>query len=115
MLGNDFRRAVRITQKADFNRVFDKAEKTADRYFTLLFRPNNRLQPRIGLAISKKVSKSAVVRNRLKRIIRESFRTHQQRLIKVDIVVIARSSAADQENKILFTALQRHWGKLSDG
>ncbi len=46
--------------------------------------------PRLGLAISRKVSPRATDRNRLKRMLRECFRTHQQALPPLDLVVVGR-------------------------
>ena len=109
-----FQRNVRLTQKADFNRVFAGAKKISDRYFTVLIRVNELSYPRLGLAVSKKVAKSAVVRNRIKRLIRESFRLQQHNLNGLDIVVIARSGLHHQTNSQLFNKLQNHWHVLSE-
>jgi ribonuclease P protein component len=65
------------------------------------------------MAISRKVARSAVARNRIKRIVRESFRHHQSRLGGMDWVVMARAGVTQQENAVLFTALQRHWQRLA--
>ena len=108
-----FQRNVRLTNKADFNRVFAQAEKFSDRYFTVLVRSNDLPYPRLGLAVSKKVAKSAVVRNRIKRLIRESFRLQQHDLTGLDIVVIARSGLHHESNGQLFNKLQHHWRILS--
>jgi ribonuclease P protein component len=64
---------------------------------------------RIGLVVSRKVSTAAVVRNRVKRQIRESARRHQRRLEGLDLVVIAHAAAADSENAALQASLQGHW------
>lgn len=64
---------------------------------------------RIGLAVSRRVSKKAVERNRIKRLIRESFRQHQHQLGTIDYIVIAKSSAAGQLNNVLRTELDKLW------
>ena len=51
--------------------------------------------PRLGLIVSKKVSKKAVERNKLKRRLREIFRLNQNSLDSFDIVIIAKQNAAD--------------------
>lgn len=49
---------------------------------------------RIGVTVSKKVSKRAVVRNRLRRQIKEFYRAHQHELLKAELVITARPSCA---------------------
>ncbi|MBE9563459.1 MAG: ribonuclease P protein component, partial [Proteobacteria bacterium] len=66
---------------------------------------------RLGLAITKKRIKLAVARNRLKRLIRESFR--QQQIASLDYVVLAKNDANQANNSILLNSLTKHWHKLS--
>jgi ribonuclease P protein component len=54
-----------------------------------------------------------VVRNRIRRVVRESFRHHRQTLPNVDILLIARSSAAGQTNPVLRADLERIWQQLA--
>ncbi|MDS4019108.1 MAG: ribonuclease P protein component [Candidatus Competibacter sp.] len=96
-----------------FAGVFAQPVKSSDRYFTVLVRANDLPYPRLGLAISRKVAKSAVARNRLKRIARESFRHHRQQLAGLDCVVMGRAGLAEQDNAVLFASLQRHWRRLA--
>ena len=79
----------------------------------MLAAPNMLAHPRLGLAISRKVAKTAVARNRIKRIVRESFRTHRGRLDALDIVVLARPGLAERSNKELATALKTLWTRLN--
>lgn len=67
--------------------------------------------PRIGLAVSKRVSKRAVERNRIKRIVRESFRHHLHELGAIDYIVVARFSAAEQLNRVLRSELDNLWAR----
>ncbi|MFO1429378.1 MAG: ribonuclease P protein component [Candidatus Competibacteraceae bacterium] len=107
-----FSRRARLSNKADFNYVFAQPIKSGDPYFTVLARPNTLGFPRLGLAISRKSAPAAVVRNRIKRIIRESFRHHQQLLGGLDLVVIGQPKVGMQANEVLFTSLQKHWSRL---
>lgn len=79
----------------------------------MLYRDSKRPAPRLGLAIGKKHCRRAVDRNRLKRIVRESFRQHKDRLGELDIVVINNPAAAQASNAALFDSLARHWRRLS--
>ena len=67
---------------------------------------------RLGLAISKRVSKRAVERNRIKRLVRESFRRVRQQLPSVDLMVMAREQAAGVPGAELLRELEDMWKKL---
>lgn len=110
--GARFERRARLVRKTDFQAVFDRAEKSGDRYFTVLARPNDLGHARLGLAISKRASKLAVVRNTIKRLVRESFRQRLAGLGGLDFVVMARPGLAEVEHPALFEALDRHWSRL---
>ncbi len=77
--------------------------------FTVLSRENRNKGARLGLAISKKSCRLAVQRNRLKRIVRESFRSHKETLSGLDFVVMCQAAAARASNKSLFDSLAEHW------
>lgn len=107
-----FPKRARLSVKADYNRVFAQPDKSSDRYFTVLARGSEKGYARLGLAVSRKSAREASARNRIKRLIRESFRRHQRDLASVDVVVIARAAAAHQDNAALYRALQCHWRRL---
>lgn len=83
-----------------------------DTHLTVLARQNGLDHARLGLAISKRMIKTAVGRNRVKRQIRESFRHHQTQLAGLDIVVLSRNAAAQASNLELRNSLQAHWERL---
>ncbi len=112
MTGSRFPRETRLLNGAQFRRVFEQAERFADRFFPVLGRPNALHTTRLGLASSKKVDKRAVGRNRIKRLVRESFRQHRHQLSAVDLVVMARPAATQADNGTLLKALERHWRKF---
>jgi len=80
----------------------------------VLARANQLARARLGLAIAKKQLRRAVARNRIKRVVRESFRCRQSALAGLDIVVMARPGLADIPTRELFEALERHWRKLAE-
>ena len=79
--------------------------------FTVLYKNNDGQEARLGLAISKKHCKLSVGRNRLKRMVRESFRNHRATLQGLDVVVLNQPAAMRAGNKALTDSLQRHWQK----
>lgn len=83
--------------------------------FTVLYKNNSSQEARLGLAIRKKNCPGAVKRNRLKRIVRESFRTHREQLQGLDVVVLNQPQAAAACNKTLFDSLHRHWQRCRAG
>ena len=98
---------ARLLNAVEFDRVFKKSVRSSDRYFTILARPNDLAYPRLGLAISKRKAKLSVTRNRLKRLIRESFRlTHPY---NADYVVMAGSQGAAGTNAEITASLEKHW------
>jgi len=107
-----FHRRLRLTHKAEFDAVFARAFRSRDACFTVLARRNELEHPRLGLAISRKIARSSVARNRLKRLIRESFRHAQGRLSGIDLVVMGRPGIAGLANGELFNSLEQHWNRL---
>jgi ribonuclease P protein component len=71
--------------------------------------PNDRGEARIGMAVGVRAIGGAVHRNRLRRLIRESFRMHRQDLPAVDVFVTARAPARAAGNRDIFASLERLW------
>lgn len=78
----------------------------------MLASPNNQQKARLGLAISRRVAKRAVDRNRLKRFAREAFRLADA-LGELDFVVLAKPPAASATPAELRASLQRHFARLA--
>jgi ribonuclease P protein component len=70
--------------------------------------------PRLGLAVAIKVAGNAVARNRVRRIIRESFRLHQHELPAVDLAVSARPTARAASAESLRASLAVLWTKVRE-
>ncbi|MFA0413755.1 ribonuclease P protein component [Vibrio renipiscarius] len=96
-----------------YQNVFQQAHRAGSPHFTIIARNNNLSHPRLGLAVPKKQIKTAVGRNRFKRLSRESFRNHQHKLPNKDFVVIAKKSAQDLSNEEMFNLLEKLWQRLS--
>ncbi|MBS0433184.1 MAG: ribonuclease P protein component [Proteobacteria bacterium] len=105
-------REARLRSASDFSSLRHAPGRIETRYFLIRYGAGSTPQARVGLAISKRVSKSAVRRNRIKRIVRESFRLARDKAPRVDIVVIARTAAADAVNAALREDLDPAWARL---
>jgi ribonuclease P protein component len=99
----------RLPDAAAFNHVFSHAQRSRDSLFTVLSSANGLAHARLGLAISKKHCRAASGRNRLKRVVRESFRQHQQALAGLDVVVLGQPGTSRATNQRLFDSLAAHW------
>jgi len=104
----------RLLDAAAFGRVFKKATRSRDKWFTVLCRENDGDTARLGLAISKKNCRFATGRNRIKRVVRESFRQHQAELGGLDVVVINQPAAATAANRQLFDSMSAHWRRCRE-
>lgn len=107
-----FTRRARLTKPVEFQRVFRENIRSSNGCLTVLAAPNDLGYPRLGLAISRRFAKTAVARNRIKRMIRESFRLNQDGLSGVDIVVLARDGVDRLSTHELRAAMERHWMNL---
>jgi ribonuclease P protein component len=105
--------SARLRRAAEFAAFRTASGRVQTRHFLLRTLPSSAGQARLGLAVSRKVSKRAVARNRIKRIIRESFRLRRAALPALDVLVIARSSAAATDNPALRADLEAAWQKLA--
>lgn len=114
MVSRSFGRDKRLLTSRHFSAVFDSPTgKAPGRSVLLLARDNGLDHPRLGLVIGKKSVKLAVERNRLKRIMRDSFRLHQEMLGGLDIVVVARKGLGDLDNPELHQQFAKLWKRLA--
>jgi ribonuclease P protein component len=111
-----FSRQSRLLKPAQFKMVFNQPIRTSDDCFRILARANGIRQHRLGMAVSKKACAKAVGRNRIRRVVRENFRTRMLGSatdIALDIVILPTAQAANQSNKTLDESLSVHWKKLT--
>ncbi len=82
-----------LKKNNDFRIVYRRGKSVSNRYLVLYKLPNKTNQNRLGISVSKKVGNS-VVRSRITRLIRESYRGHESNVsIGWDIIFIARNPA----------------------
>ena len=125
---------ARLLKPSEFKRVFRNPVVSSDRCFKVLARRNEGGCTRLGMAVSRQVDRHAVGRNRIKRVIRESFRQSFDAMVAeavdkskngsknmaisdgnysgIDVVVLPRRRAATICNQQLFQSLQAHWSRL---
>ncbi|MBL4823405.1 MAG: ribonuclease P protein component [Colwellia sp.] len=113
----EFNRESRLLTPDHFQSVFKKPIRFGSSHFTILITPSNlptdsSKNNRLGLAIAKKRVKLAVQRNRIKRIIRESFRLNQHNLPAIDMVVMVKSGIDQLDNKEINQQLTKIWRKI---
>jgi ribonuclease P protein component len=109
-----FVRADRLLQSRDFKRVLESGERRSSQSFAIFLasqspgaQPAETLRPKLGITVSKRVG-NAVVRNRIKRCVREWFR-HARRWLpgEKDMVVIARPAAKGLSGSAIVAALDQ--------
>jgi len=82
------------------------------RCFSITWHANDTAAARLGLIVSKRTARRAVERNRLKRLIRESFRRHRYCIGARDVIVTARREAFGLAGPLLLTELETLWRRL---
>lgn len=100
-----------LKKNHQFQFVYKNGKSFANRYLVMYIKENGTEQNRIGISVSKKVGNS-IVRHRVTRLIRESYRLHEAIFNSgLDIVIVARSNAASVGFNEIENALL-HLGKL---
>ena len=103
----------RLLTAAEFTAVFNSNQyKVANRHFLILALQQPDKHSRLGTVVAKKNISKAVQRNRIKRLIRESFRHQQSTLTNFDLVVLVRKGADSLRNIEVSKSLARLWRDL---
>lgn len=107
-----------LAKREDFQKVYQKGKSCANRLLVMYqIKRDDEGENRIGISVSKKVGNS-IVRHRVKRLIKESWRLHKDEFYcGYDIVIIARTTAKGKSFKEMESALihiariQKIWNK----
>lgn len=101
--GEGFPKALRLLRRSEFLQVQEGGQKFSSECLLALVKPNGRAHTRLGLTVSSKVG-NAVVRVRLRRLLRELFRKRRMQWpAGLDVVLVVRSSA----NEVSFAEMSR--------
>ncbi|PLX83386.1 MAG: ribonuclease P protein component [Desulfuromonas sp.] len=105
-MGQTFSSRLRLLRRREFLRVWSKGKKHHTRHFIIVMQERESGPTRLGVTVSKKVG-GAVVRNRVKRLLREYFRIHYDHLPpSLDLSIIAKRGASRVEYKAVCEELR---------
>lgn len=107
-----FRRENKVTSPRQYSFLFARAKKFNLQSFSFYSYENKLAITRMGVVVAKRNQKKAVCRNRTKRIVRESFRCNQHRLLGLDIIIVARRGVDSMLAEELRLELGRAWDRL---
>ena len=107
-------KAVRIRRRREFLALQREGRRRHSAHFVVIERPSSNITSRLGVTVSKRVG-NAVVRNRVKRLVREVFRHQRAQLCPpADLVVIAKPGANALTYAQAATELERILGTHPD-
>lgn len=107
-----FAKKNRLLLPTEYQHVFKNGRKMQSLCFVTIGCVNGKSYARLGLAVAKKNVRLAHDRNRVRRIIRETFRHYQDALKGFDIVVMAQKALEGCNNVLLRQELDRQWQSL---
>lgn len=114
-----FGKQHRLLTPREFKAVFDGALfKASHRSLLLLAIPSadsatpSGSPARLGLVVAKKHARHAVQRNRLKRLLRDSFRHHKAELAGLDIVALVKPGLWQMQNPAIRAVIEEQWARL---
>ncbi|MGA0799391.1 MAG: ribonuclease P protein component [Steroidobacteraceae bacterium] len=104
-----FPAANRVLRKVDFESAYRQGRRHGNPLFSLVIHQAATAVPRLGMAIAAKTVGNAVARNKLRRIIRESFRHAQHRLPAADYIIGARAAVRGASAQSIRESLEGLW------
>jgi ribonuclease P protein component len=103
----------RLRKPREFQQVYAHGRRLGNEFFTLSAQPNASSSARLGMSVAVRSMGGAVQRNRLRRLIRESFRVHRCMMPPLDLVIGARAAARGADRAQLRSSLEQLWQKIA--
>ena len=109
-----YSRQYRLASKREVQSVFTaKPKKVSRQYLLVLYMPNQLSYARLGIIAGKRHLRRAVDRNRVRRVIRESFRHAKEKLKGQDLIVMIRSTCSALDSKTIRNDIDNLWQAIS--
>jgi ribonuclease P protein component len=106
-------RKERVVNNKEFDLIYKEGTIRKSGNVMVRYLPNNLGYSRLGIAVSKKIFRASVRRNRVKRLIREAFRLNKTRLPKgLNIIVSARMTPGNRETQVTLSEIQTELLKI---
>jgi len=101
-----------LTKRRDFKAVFNEGVSSSSSFLVIYAKPNEFSFSRLGLAVSRKIG-NAVLRNRIRRLLREAMRECVKDMAEhYDFVIIARKESAEGTLKMFISSIEKFFQKL---
>ena len=101
-----------MAEKLNFDRVLSSSTVSEDKFFAIFYAPNKAPRSRVGVSTAKRIVNKATKRNKLKRLIKNSFSNDLKCEVGFDVVVRVKHQASRvADDKILLDSLTSHWQK----
>jgi ribonuclease P protein component len=111
-LRHRYQKKDRLSKRPEYLQLAEEGQRLFSRYFIVVYAAGQHPDSRLGITVTKKIG-PAVIRNRIKRVCREFFRTHREQLdAVVDIHIIARRAATQAANNELTNCLEKLFAQI---
>lgn len=112
MIGQRFLKTQRVLKNREYREIYNSSQRGGSAFFNyhILVYPQQR--SRIGITVSKKVSKNAVDRNRIKRQVKEFYRHRQHQLTTGAVVITAKPGCYKASDAERYESLDQVWQKI---
>ena len=98
-----------MTNKLNFNDVLSSNTRSEDEMFAVFYVKNKTNACRLGVSLPKKIIAKATTRNRIKRLIKNSFSMFFQETAGIDVVVRAKKEPQPNTSDKILQSLDQHW------